>query len=58
MSRDENSRRREMKTSKKKGHQTRRIRGGKNIREGKSAINITYIQKIHKQGEFYAQKVL
>jgi len=30
----------------------------KNRREGKNAINITYIQKTHKQGEFYAQKVL
>jgi len=26
----------------------------RNRREGKSAINITYIQRIHKQGEFYA----
>jgi hypothetical protein len=32
--------------------------GERNKREGKNAINITYIQRTHKQGEFYAQKIL
>jgi len=32
--------------------------GERNRREGKNAINITYIQMAHEQGEFYAQKVL
>ena len=32
--------------------------GERNRKEGESAIDITYIQRTHKQGEFYAQKVL
>jgi hypothetical protein len=28
--------------------------GERNRREGKNAINITYIQMAHEQGEFYA----
>jgi len=58
MSREQDSRRKAKESARRdkaRGHQTRRARGGKreelvverNRKEGKNAINVTYIQMIH-----------
>jgi hypothetical protein len=44
--------------TKQEGNRREELVVERNRKEGKNAINITYIQRTHKQGEFYVQKIL